>query len=126
MVPKKVILYLFLIVTGLITLAPLIWMLSASFMADGHANVYPPRFFPDKITFIQYESLLSRLSVARNFFNSLFLAISVTLISLVFNSMAGYAFAKYRFKGKNQLFKLLRDFKSLEWHFCKFSVTPGY
>ncbi|NIV15320.1 MAG: ABC transporter permease subunit, partial [Aliifodinibius sp.] len=80
---------------------------SASFMLDGRANVYPPRFLPDEITFMQYEDLLSRLNITRNFFNSLFLSITVTLISLFFNSMAGYAFAKYRFKGKNQLFKLL-------------------
>jgi multiple sugar transport system permease protein len=104
---KKIILYSFLIITGLITLAPFIWMLSASFMHDGHANVYPPRFFPDEFTFEQYEKLFSRLNVARNFFNSLFLSVSVTLISLFFNSMAGFAFAKYRFKGRNKLFNFL-------------------
>ncbi len=104
---KKIILYLFLIITGLITIAPFIWMLSASFMADGHANVYPPRFFPDEITFAQYENLFSRLNVARNLFNSLFLSVIVTLISLIFNSMAGFAFAKYHFKGKDKLFSLL-------------------
>lgn len=107
MFSKKVLLHLFLIATGLITLAPFIWMISASFVPDGHANVYPPRFLPDEITFEQYRSLFARLNIARNFFNSLFLSLSVTLISLFFNSMAGYAFAKYRFKGKNQLFKLL-------------------
>jgi multiple sugar transport system permease protein len=82
-------------------------MLSASFMADGHANVYPPRFFPDEITFTQYENLFSRLNVARNLFNSLFLSVIVTLISLILNSMAGFAFAKYHFKGKDKLFSLL-------------------
>ncbi len=104
---KKIILYLFLVVTGLITIAPFIWMLSASFMADGHANVYPPRFFPDEITLMQYENLFSRLNVARNLFNSLFLSVIVTLISLILNSMAGFAFAKYHFKGKDKLFSLL-------------------
>ncbi len=104
---KKIILYLFLIITGLITIAPFIWMLSASFMADGHANVYPPRFFPDEITLMQYENLFSRLNVARNLFNSLFLSVIVTLISLILNSMAGFAFAKYHFKGKDKLFSLL-------------------
>ncbi len=104
---KKTSLYVFLIITGFITLAPFIWMLSASFMWDGHASVYPPRFLPDIFTLEQYHNLFLRLNVARNFFNSLFLAVTVTLISLFFNSMAGYAFAKYRFKGKNQIFNLL-------------------
>lgn len=104
---KKIILYIFLIISGLITLMPFLWMLSASFMFDGHASVYPPRFFPDDFTLIQYKTLFTKLNVAKNFFNSAFVTVCVTFISLFFNSMAGYAFAKYRFKGKNSLFNLL-------------------
>ncbi|MCX6151200.1 MAG: carbohydrate ABC transporter permease [Ignavibacteriales bacterium] len=104
---NKIILYLFLIITGILTLAPFMWMLSASFMADGHANVYPPRFIPDVFTWIQYKILFSRLDILQNLINSLFLSIIVTLISLFLNSMAGYAFAKYRFKGKDKLFSIL-------------------
>jgi len=104
---KKTILHLFLIITGIITLTPFIWMVSASFMADGHANVYPPRFYPDEFTLMQYENLFSRLNVSVNFMNSLFLSITVTIVSLLFNSMAGYAFAKFRFKMKDKIFNLL-------------------
>ncbi len=107
MLIKKILLYSFLLVTSLITLAPFFWMVSASFMHDGHANVYPPIFFPDEFTLVQYKSLFSRLDVARNFVNSLFLSVAVTLISLFFNSMAGYAFAKFRFKGRKSLFNFL-------------------
>jgi multiple sugar transport system permease protein len=82
-------------------------MVAASFMADGDASVFPPVFIPDPLMFVQYQILFERLNVARNFFNSLFLSVTVTFISLFFNSMAGYAFAKYRFKGKNQLFNIL-------------------
>jgi multiple sugar transport system permease protein len=104
---KKLMIYSFLIITVLITHAPFLWMLSASFMADGHANVYPPRFLPDAFTLEQYERLFSRLNVARYLFNSFFLASAVTIISIFFNSMAAYAFAKYRFKRKNKLFNFL-------------------
>ncbi len=104
---KKIILYLILIVTGLMTIAPFLWMISASFMYDGHASVYPPRFLPDIFTTIQYERLFSRIDLTKNFFNSLFLSVTVTVISLFLNSMAGYAFAKYRFGGKEKLFKFL-------------------
>ena len=104
---KKLILYLFLIVTGMITLAPFIWMLAASFMTDGQSAAFPPPFFPDSLYFGQYISLFARLNIAKNFFNSLVLSLSVTVISLFFNSLAGFAFAKYRFKGKNFLFNLL-------------------
>lgn len=104
---KKILLHTFLIFIGFMTLAPFIWMVSASLMGDGHASVYPPRFLPDQFTLTQYSRLFTRLNVARYFLNSLFLSVTVTLVSLFFNSMAGFAFAKYRFKGKNQLFKLL-------------------
>lgn len=104
---RKIILYSVLIITGLITLAPFIWMLSASFMYDGHANTYPPRFIPDVITLEQYNNLFSRLNIARNFINSVVVSVLVTIVSLFFNSMAGYAFAKYRFSGKDKLFSLL-------------------
>ena len=104
---KSIILHLFLIITGLLTFLPFWWMVMASFMPEGQASVYPPRFFPNPFTLVQYKLLFQRLNLGRAFFNSLFLAVTVTGISLFFNSMAGYAFAKYRFKGKHQLFKLL-------------------
>lgn len=104
---KKWLLHIVLIAGGILTLIPFVWMLSAAFMQDGHASVFPPRFFPDQVTLVQFQHLFSRLSIGRNFLNSFLLSTLVTLISLFFNSMAGYAFAKYRFKGKNFLFNLL-------------------
>jgi multiple sugar transport system permease protein len=76
-------------------------------MPDGHASTYPPRFFPDQFTLNQYRNLFLRLNIARNFLNSIIVSVLVTVISLFLNSMAGYAFAKYRFKGKDKLFNLL-------------------
>jgi multiple sugar transport system permease protein len=104
---KKYILYTFLIITSAATLVPFLWMISSSFMQDGHASVFPPRFLPDEIVFDQYKRLFENLSIARNFLNSLALSLIVTAVSLLFNSMAGYAFAKFRFAGKNKLFNLL-------------------
>jgi len=104
---KKLAVYIFLSITSVVTLIPFIWMISASLMSDGEAGVFPPKFFPSEIVFDQYKTLFTKLSMARNFFNSVFLSIVVTTFSLFFNSMAGYAFAKYRFKGKNKLFNLL-------------------
>lgn len=104
---KRFMLHAFLVITGFLTLAPFIWMVSASFMHDGHASVFPPRFLPDEFTLTQYETLFSRLDVSQNLLNSCMLSVIVTIVSLVFNSMAGFAFAKYRFAGKDAIFKLL-------------------
>ncbi|HVS30768.1 MAG TPA: carbohydrate ABC transporter permease, partial [Thermoanaerobaculia bacterium] len=86
------------------TAAPLIWMFSASFMPTGEATMVPPRFIPSQITLEHYRDLFTRLNLGRSFANSMFLALTITLISLLFNSMAGYAFAKMRFGGRDRLF----------------------
>jgi multiple sugar transport system permease protein len=103
----KIILYALLIVIAGITLAPLVWMVSASFMPVGQASTFPPPLLPERFTLEHYMSLFTRQNLARYLFNSAFLAVSITAISLVINSMAGYAFAKYRFRGRDSLFKLL-------------------
>lgn len=92
---------------AVVTLAPLVWMVAASFMPNGQASEYPPTIVPHPATLEHYESVLTRMNLARALFNSAFLALSVTLLSTLINSMAGYAFAKYRFRGRDALFKFL-------------------
>ena len=107
---KKTVLYIILIAVAIFCLTPLVWMVSTSLMATGQSNVFPPRFFPDKITFSQYINLFARLNVAKYFLNSAIVSVSITLVSLIVNSMAGFAFAKYKFAGQKGLFKLLLSF----------------
>jgi len=103
----RIFLYLALVITAGVTLAPLLWMLSASFMPRGEASVFPPPLIPVTFTLEHYIDLFTRGNLARYLFNSAFLSVCVTIISLVINSMAGYAFAKYRFPGRDSVFKLL-------------------
>ncbi len=100
-------LHFLLLLGALITIVPLIWMVSASFMPEGEANSEPPPFFPSKVTFENYAELFTRLNLGRGLFNSAILAASITLISLFLNSMAGYAFARMRFPGRSKLFSIL-------------------
>jgi len=104
---QRTLLYVVLVVIAGITLAPLVWMVSASLMPTGQASTFPPSFFPQEVTFDHYRSLFTRLNLARYLFNSVLLSVAVMLISLVINSMAGYAFAKFRFKGSRSIFALL-------------------
>ena len=90
-----------------LTLAPLVWMISASVMPTGEASSFPPGFIPSRITFEHYRDLFQRLSLGRAFGSSLLLASSVTFCSVILNSMAGYAFAKLRFRGRDAIFKTL-------------------
>ena len=89
------------------TLLPLVWMVAASLMPTGDATVTPPRFFPRTITLEHYGALFTRLSLGRYFLNSTIVAGSATLLSLLLNSMAGYALAKLAFRGRERVFQLL-------------------
>ena len=96
-----------LAVGGAASLLPLLWMVSASLMPAGEASAIPPRLLPTAVTLAHYRELFTRLDLARSFGNSAGLATAVTLIALFVNSMAGYAFAKLRFAGRDRLFRLL-------------------
>ena len=96
-----------LIAGAALTVAPLLWMLSASFMPTGQANTTPPPLFPSRVTFEHYVELFSHLNLARAFANSLLISLLGTLCVLFTSSMAGYAFAKLRFPGREALFRLL-------------------
>jgi multiple sugar transport system permease protein len=96
-----------LVLFAFLTALPLLWMLSASLMPTGEAMSLPARLLPSQPTLAHYAALFSRLDIGRNFLNSLLLATMITGVSLLANSMAGYAFAKLRFRGRGRLFALL-------------------
>jgi multiple sugar transport system permease protein len=96
-----------LVIAAAVTLLPLLWMVSLSLMPAGEASALPLRALPSAPTLEHYRTLFTRLDVARYAFNSALLALLVTAISLVVNSMAGYAFAKLRFRGRDAVFRAL-------------------
>lgn len=96
-----------LIILAFISLVPVLWMVSASFMSPGEASAVPLRFIPLQPTLDHYRALTERMNMGRYFLNSFIIASAVTVISLLFNSMAGFAFAKYRFPGRENLFRFL-------------------
>jgi len=99
------ILHLAMILGALITLAPLLWMVAASFMPVGEANSFPPRLWPSSPTLAHYRYLFARLDLARSFLNSAMIAVLATVLSVLINSMAGYGFAKLPFPGRERLFR---------------------
>ena len=100
-------LHVVLVLGALVTLTPLLWMVSASFMSPGESNSFPPRLLPQVPTLQNYVDLFTRLNLARYLLNSALVAVSATIISLIINSMAGYAFAKLRFAGRERVFHIL-------------------
>ncbi len=96
-----------LLVIALLSIAPLLWMLSVSLMPAGEASALPPPLLPSTPTLANYDELFQRIGIGRYLINSFWLAILITLSSVLFNTMAGYAFAKLRFRGRERLFQWL-------------------
>jgi multiple sugar transport system permease protein len=92
---------------SLLTLMPLLWMVSASLMAPGEASRFPPPLWPQAPTLANYRELFASVGIGRHFANSVAIAGGATLLSLCFNLAAGYAFAKLEFRGRERLFRTL-------------------
>jgi len=95
---------LILIPTAIIMLMPFIWMVSTSLKSAGEVFSYPPTFIPEQPQWNNYVRIFEVLPFARFFMNSLVVALAVTGLQLVTCSMAAYAFARLRFKGRDTLF----------------------
>jgi multiple sugar transport system permease protein len=102
---STIFIHLVLIGGALLTLTPLFWMVSASMMPTGESNSFPPRLLPSVATLEHYVSLFTRLDIARHFFNSVLVTVVATVVSVLVNAMAGYAFAKLRFRGREPMFR---------------------
>lgn len=103
---KKVGFYLLLIIGAVIMLMPFLWMLSTSLKNEGATMVLPPEFIPKEPTMENYKEVVELFPMMRFLFNSLFVAILTTVGQIILSSMAGFAFARMQFKGRDQLFLL--------------------
>lgn len=101
---KKGVVYFLLLVGALISFFPFYWMLISSFKPTADLFKFPPDLIPVHFTLANFEKLLTQTDFARNLINSLFIAICFTLLSVFLCSLAGYAFAKKEFPGRNILF----------------------
>lgn len=99
--------FAFLCTSLVITLFPFIWMVSTSFKGPGEIFTQTPTFIPQNPTLENYEKLLSQANLGRSFVNSLVFAIGMMVLSVFFNAMAAYAFAKLSFPGREKIFSLL-------------------
>jgi multiple sugar transport system permease protein len=96
-----------LLAAAAIALLPLLWMLSVSFMAPGEASSLPPPLLPAHASWNNYRVLFTHAGMGRYLLNSLLISSAITALSLASNLMAGYAFAKLRFAGREKLFQAL-------------------
>ncbi|GGL98208.1 carbohydrate ABC transporter permease [Nakamurella endophytica] len=99
--------YVLLVAGSLVMLGPLLWMLAASFKSIPEILAFPPTLLPKSFDPRNYRQVFEQADFLRYFLNSTVIA-AITVVSvLVTSSLAGYAFAKFTFPGRNVLFVLV-------------------
>lgn len=96
--------YALLIFGAVVMVLPFFWMVNASLMTSGEIQAQPPVWLPANPQFQNYPRLLEAVPMGQMYLNSLIVTVSSVIGVLFTSSLAGFAFAKYRFPGKEILF----------------------
>jgi len=103
---KRAALHLILFAGALTMVLPFLWMLSTSLKPESEIFHFPPNWFPSLWKWANYSEAMSAAPFGRYFVNTAIYAAAITLSNLLLCSMAAYAFARLRFRGRNILFIL--------------------
>lgn len=106
-VGKHLILYSLLCLIAIIMGLPFVWMLTSSLKAPGLIFIYPPQWFPDPIRWENYTELMAQIPFVQYFYNSVKISILATFGQLISCSLGAYAFARFKFPGRDILFIIL-------------------
>jgi multiple sugar transport system permease protein len=95
-----------LILVAFLILLPVFWILLSAFKPEEQMIQYPPALLPGSFTLYNFVKVQMRINIAGYMLNSLIYAVGSAIPSVFFNSLAGYAFARYKFPGKSLIFML--------------------
>ena len=102
-----IVIHLILILITIITVVPLLWMITTSLKTPENVMRMPPQWIPSPITLDSYYKAFTVQPLMRSLINSLLIALANVFGTLLFASMAAFAFAKLRFRKKNLVFMVL-------------------
>jgi multiple sugar transport system permease protein len=101
---RRIALYVVLALMAIPFLFPTWWMITSSFKSVNEIFAFPPSLVPLSPSMQAYVTAFTFQPFARQYLNSAYISVIVTLTTMLISSMAGYAFARIRFRGQNFLF----------------------
>lgn len=104
---RRLIIYLGLGVGALASLYPFYWMFTAATLTESAIFRVPPRLLPGGNLLENFTNLQASMPVFRALFNSVFVSGVSTVTTVFLSALAGYAFAKFRFRGQAILFAIV-------------------
>lgn len=99
--------YIILIAGAFIALFPFVWMILTSLKSQAEAIIMPPVIFPKTPVFSNYTDIFQMIPFAKIYLNTIISAVVTVAAQLVFCAMAGYAFARIHFPGRDVIFVCL-------------------
>mgnify|MGYP001377146560 CR=1 FL=1 len=99
--------FFLLIIGALIMIVPILWMISTSFKLPTELNIWPPPLMPKQFKLNNFYRVFEAAPFLRYFLNSLGMALCSTVSILFTSTLAGYIFAKFKFKGRDAIFALI-------------------
>jgi multiple sugar transport system permease protein len=102
----KWILGITLAIGGILVILPFVWMILSSFKPEGEIQNIPPTLWPERFTTENFKNLFENMNFGVYLKNTLIIVL-FSFVGLFLNAMAGFGFAKYRFKSKDKLFYLV-------------------
>ena len=99
--------YLFLGLMALIVLFPFYWMIISSLKTLDEYRLSVPTFWPKVVMFSNYAEAFTTANLGRLFWNTMYVGVVSTILSLVITVLTAFAFARLEFKGKDLLFGAL-------------------
>lgn len=103
----QLILIIGLLLLSILMLAPFAWIISTSLRLPKESFKLPPSFFPTSFHFENYRAVFKAFPFANVIFNSIKIAVIEVIANLFITTMAGYAFARIPFKGRNVVFMII-------------------
>jgi multiple sugar transport system permease protein len=103
---SHILLHAALIAGSLVMLLPFVWMISTSLKRPPEIFKYPPVWIPSQIAWDNYAKTVAAMPFGRFYLNSLIVTASVTALQILVSSLAAFAFARLRFRGREALFLL--------------------
>ena len=99
--------YAALLAMAIVMFVPFLWSITTSLKTSPEASQFPPTLLPRQVTLSAYQTVILGAPFFRWFQNSALVAAAVVAFRTLFDTMAGYAFARMRFPGRDTLFAVV-------------------
>lgn len=119
----RVLLHLGLLVVGLVTVFPFVWMVLSAFKSNAEIAGLEQTLLPARWTVENFVSMQQNFDFVRLFGNSVLLAVSITAIAIYTSAICGFVLVKYRFRGRTAIFAFVLGTMMIPW---AVTIIPRY